>query len=228
MSVKIFLSTVSNEFSVYRDQLRTDFTRHNVEVKVQEDFKDLGGDTLDKLVAQCDAVIHLVAMTGADPGARESRALLAKYPDLTGTLPPLGEALKNGVAVSYTQWEAWLALYHDKLLHTAILDLLAKERARKPVRQPRNLPFASRDTFLDRLHETLAGNQGGHAAAVTGKALHGLGRIGRTRLAVEYALQHESEHSALVFVFGRDAGTAQRRPGGACMAWPSSSARFSI
>ena len=99
MSVKIFLSTVSNEFRAYRDQLRTDLTRHNVEVKVQEDFKDLGGDTLDKLdvyIAHCDAVVHLVGgMTGADPGPRELRTLLEKYPDLTDELPPLGEALKN-------------------------------------------------------------------------------------------------------------------------------------
>jgi hypothetical protein len=48
-SLKVFLSTVSDEFRAYRDQLRADLTRHNVEVKVQEDFKDLGGDTLDKL-----------------------------------------------------------------------------------------------------------------------------------------------------------------------------------
>lgn len=47
MSVKIFLSAVSNEFRAYRDQLRSDLTRHNVEVKVQQDFEDLGGDTLD-------------------------------------------------------------------------------------------------------------------------------------------------------------------------------------
>jgi hypothetical protein len=200
MSVKIFLSTVSDEFCLYRDQLRTDLTRHNVEVKVQEDFKDLGGDTLDKLdvyIAHCDAVVHLAGtMTGADPGERELRALLAKYPDLTDTLPPLGEALRNGVGVSYTQWEAWLALYHGKLLliakaaetaergpkyaptdgsravqaahlarleavkrfpgctftspadlakhiaYTAILDLLAKERAGTRARQPRNLARA--------------------------------------------------------------------------------------
>ena len=45
MSVKIFLSTVSDEFRLYRDQLRSDLTRHNVEVKVQEDFKDLGRST---------------------------------------------------------------------------------------------------------------------------------------------------------------------------------------
>ena len=57
MSVRIFLSAVSDEFRDYRDQLRRDLTRQNVEVKVQ----DLGTVTLDKLdayIAACDAVIH--------------------------------------------------------------------------------------------------------------------------------------------------------------------------
>ena len=123
MSAKIFLSTVSDEFRAYRDQLRSDLTRHNVEVKVQEDFKDLGGDTLDKLdvyIAHCDAVVHLAGdMTGSAPGEHALGALRAKYPDLAGKLPPLGEALRNGSGVSYTQWEAWLALYHGKLLFIA-------------------------------------------------------------------------------------------------------------
>src|ERR1700730_12548162 len=115
MSVKIFLSTVSDEFRDYRDRL---LTRHNVEVKVQEDFKDLGRGTLDELdvyIAHCDAVVHLVAgMTGAAPGGRDVSALVAKYSDLTSNLPPLGESLEKRQGVSYTQWEAWLALYHRK------------------------------------------------------------------------------------------------------------------
>jgi tetratricopeptide (TPR) repeat protein len=123
MSVKIFLSTVSDEFRTYRDALRTDLTRHNVEVKVQEDFKDLGGDTLDKLdvyIAHCDAVVHLVGnMTGSAPGELALRALREKYPDLTDKLPPLCEALRDGISVFYTQWEAWLALYHGKRLFIA-------------------------------------------------------------------------------------------------------------
>ena len=87
MSVKIFLSTVSDEFRDYRDLLRSDLTRHNVEVKVQENFKDLGGDTLAKLdvyIAHCDAVVHLVGhMTRATAGTRDVAALFVKYPDLT-------------------------------------------------------------------------------------------------------------------------------------------------
>src|SRR6202041_934911 len=35
-------------------------------------------------------------------------------------LPPLGETLKNGVLLAYTQWEAWLALYHCKPLMIAM------------------------------------------------------------------------------------------------------------
>src|SRR6516225_9102578 len=100
MSVKIFLSTVSDEFRLYRDQLRTDLTRHNVEVKVQEDFKDLGRGTLDELdtyIANGDAVVHLVGhMTGAYPDERDVGALVAKYSTLASNLPSLGEALKNG------------------------------------------------------------------------------------------------------------------------------------
>ena len=123
MSAKIFLSTVSDEFRAYRDQLRSDLTRHNVEVKVQEDFKDLGAGILDELdvyIEHCNAVVHLVGgMCGSDPGEHALRALRAKYPDLTDKLPPLGEALRNGLGVSYTQWEAWLALYHGKLLFIA-------------------------------------------------------------------------------------------------------------
>src|SRR5271156_5158928 len=108
MSVRIFLSTVSDEFRPYRDQLRADLTRHNVAVKVQEDFKGLGGDTLDKLdvyIAHCDAVVHLVGeMTGSAPGEREQQVLLRKYPDLPANLPPLDDALGQGTKIFYTQW----------------------------------------------------------------------------------------------------------------------------
>jgi hypothetical protein len=120
MAISVFLSTVSDEFLSYRDQLVHDLTRHNVSVKVQEDFKDLGSDTLDKLdvyIAHCDAVVHLVgAMCGAAADERQQQALLARRSDLHDKLPPLGEVLKNGFRLSYTQWEAWLALYYGKRL----------------------------------------------------------------------------------------------------------------
>jgi TolB-like protein/Flp pilus assembly protein TadD len=122
-SVRIFLSTVSDEFRDYRDQLRKDLTRHNVEVKVQEDFKNYGGSTLEKLdlyISHCDAVIHLVGcMTGALPASTSRQDLIAKYPDMRDRLPPLREAFDKDEPITFTQWEAWLALYHGKLLVVA-------------------------------------------------------------------------------------------------------------
>jgi len=72
----------------------------------------------------------------------------------------------------------------------------------KPRRKPRNLPYVSleelfkgREDILGRLHEALAESKGGRAIA-----FHGLGGVGKTRLAVEYAWRHETEHRALLFV----------------------------
>src|SRR4051812_22787896 len=161
MSVRIFLSTVSDEFRAYRDQLRSDLTRHNVEVKVQEDFKDYGGVTLDKLdlyIPHCDAVIHLVGdMTGAYANSVSVQAIRAKYPDLADKLPPLGTALDEGTAISYTQWEAWLALYHNKPLLIAKADTTAP---REPNYAPTDLSRTVQQAHLERLQ--VAGHYPGY------------------------------------------------------------------
>ena len=115
--VQIFLSTVSAEFRRYRDALRHDLDRPNVTVKVQEDFIATGTETLDKLddcIRQCHAVIHLVGdMTGALAQAPSVAVIRQRYPDIADRLPALASFLAPGAqALSYTQWEAWLALYH--------------------------------------------------------------------------------------------------------------------
>jgi len=150
MSVKIFLSTVSDEFRAYRDQLRSDLTRHNVEMKVQEDFKDLGCgilDLLDTFIASCDAVVHLVGdMTGSVPCARDVTALLAKHADLPSDLPPVG----NGDGITYTHWEAWLALYHSKVL---VIAKAAESAERGPKYAPTEYSRATQAAHLARLKE---------------------------------------------------------------------------
>jgi Domain of unknown function (DUF4062) len=152
VSVKIFLSAVSTEFRAYRDLLRHDLTRHNVEVKIQEDFKDQGSVTLEKLdtyIKACDAVVHLVGdMSGAAAKPASTEAIRAKYPDLIDRLPPLREPLARGDDISYTQWEAWLALYHGKPLLTAKADATVPRDADN---KPTDTSRAAQQAHLDRL-----------------------------------------------------------------------------
>jgi tetratricopeptide (TPR) repeat protein len=260
-SIRLFLSCVSDEFGAYRDALRHALTRPNVEVKIQEDFKALGGDTLKMLaeyVEHCEAVIHFVGdMVGSTPAASSVDVLLKRHPALETRLAEKGLGRDAAKTLTYTQWEAWLAIGFDKdllivepaegtargpnyepsdasraaqakhlkrlrainrypgpafknednlvaqIFGTAIIDALVKAAA-KPKRQPRNLPLASlgdlfkgRDEKLEELRAALADAKG---ASVLVRALHGLGGVGKTRLAIEYAWAREADYSALLFV----------------------------
>jgi hypothetical protein len=120
MAVQLFLSCVSPEFGRYREPLRKALALPDLAVTIQEDFKPQGGDTLSLFmdyISPCAAVVHFVGdMAGATPRSICVEALLRKYPDIKRKLPPLGEALDQGEPISYTQWEAWLALYLEKAM----------------------------------------------------------------------------------------------------------------
>lgn len=118
---KLFLSAVSSEFVSYRNLLADDLKRPNLDVAVQEDFVVTGGKTLEKLdtyIRHCDAVIHLIGKaTGGVPEEPAVAALVATYPDVGRRLPPLAEYLrKPQPGFSYTQWEAYLAIFHERPL----------------------------------------------------------------------------------------------------------------
>jgi hypothetical protein len=82
------------------------------------------------------------------PGEPEQQALLRKYPDLPASLPPLDGALQRGAGISYTQWEAWLALYHGKMLLTAKAEAAAP---RGPKFAPTDQSRAAQGAHLGRL-----------------------------------------------------------------------------
>jgi len=74
--------------------------------------------------------------------------------------------------------------------------------------KPQNLPYLSlgshfkgREPFLADLHQRLMATPGTAAAIVARQAIHGLGGVGKTRLAVEYAWRYQADYTALLFVF---------------------------
>ncbi|HEV7672171.1 MAG TPA: tetratricopeptide repeat protein [Thermoanaerobaculia bacterium] len=70
-----------------------------------------------------------------------------------------------------------------------------------------HLPYASlgdlfqgREGVLSILHKKLSERKPGQATAIAGKAVHGLGGVGKSRLAIEYAWRYAAEYSAVLFV----------------------------
>ena len=118
---KIFLSCVTNEFRPHREMLTKDLSLPHVKVQVQEDFVQGGHSTLEKLdeyIKGCAAVIHLIgSATGSSPASSEVAALLKKHSDFIQRISCLKDVLgktgKTPLSLSYTQWEAWLAIYHQ-------------------------------------------------------------------------------------------------------------------
>jgi hypothetical protein len=124
-SIELFLSAVSGEFRSYRDELRRSLTTRNARVHVQEDFVATGTETLDMLdryISRCSAVVHLVGdMTGSAAKSPSLDVIKGRYPDFTDRLPSLKPFLQSETpAISYTQWEAYLAVYHRKPLFVAV------------------------------------------------------------------------------------------------------------
>ena len=121
---RVFISCVSDEFEKaaapfpgFRGQLRHYLTRADCEVKVQEDFCQTGDvDTVEKLdryIRKCAAVIHLVgAATGSIADRKAVADYLAAEPRFLEKYPVLRAALGGCSDLTYTQWEAFLALHH--------------------------------------------------------------------------------------------------------------------
>lgn len=118
---RLFLSGTTRELGATRDQLRSKLTGPNIEVKVQEDFRSLGVPTLPKLeeyIQACDAVVHIVGEhVGSCPAPASLAAWCEGAPDAVARLEERLSLGADGLQdISYTQWEAYLAVVHNKRL----------------------------------------------------------------------------------------------------------------
>jgi tetratricopeptide (TPR) repeat protein len=144
--------------------------------------------------------------------ARHHRKRLSLYlanpdyvPDQAAPTGPDFPELQEGF-VAYLKGEGLDRSYFsttDQLCRLVLKEDWPQLRRPKPIALPYpslGTLFKGREEFLARLRDRLARAADGHATAIAGKALHGLGGVGKTRLAVEYAWRHQSDYTALLFV----------------------------
>ena len=117
--VKLFLSCVSDEFGDYRDALRQRADAAECRDQDPGGFsRRCGGDTLAMLeayVESCDVVVHFVGdMAGSAPKPTSVDDLLRRRPELAARLAEKGMGREALRGLTYTQWEAWLAIGFNK------------------------------------------------------------------------------------------------------------------
>lgn len=136
----VFISCVSDEFETngapfqgLRGQLRGYLARTGSNVRVQEDFPQTAVDTVLKLAKEIRpraVVIHLV---GEKPGSIADPAAVAEYlkaePNFLEDYPKLRAALGDFSDISYTQWEAFIALHHNIPLLVYATDKASAQQA---------------------------------------------------------------------------------------------------
>ncbi|MBL8843682.1 MAG: hypothetical protein JNL90_19325 [Planctomycetes bacterium] len=136
----IFISCVSDEFERdgapfpgLRKQLRGYLARTRSNVRVQEDFPQTAVDTVKKLADEIRPRAVVVHLVGEKQGAIADPAAVAEYLnaelDFLAKHPDLRAALSDFSGISYTQWEAFIALHHNIPLLVYATDKASAQQA---------------------------------------------------------------------------------------------------
>jgi tetratricopeptide (TPR) repeat protein len=90
-----------------------------------------------------------------------------------------------------------------------LLDRLHHATRREPLvanLPPRNPAFTGRAELLDQLHEALRPGRAAAVMQVQAQALHGLGGVGKTQLALEHAYRHADQYDLIWWVTAEQPG----------------------
>ena len=211
-SNRVFVSCVSGEFeneggrlARLRSDIAACLLRADCEVKVQENFRQEGmKDTVEKLdgyIRQCEVVVHLV---GEESGATANEQAVADYlkaePNFLAKHPELRDELKGEKGdfpgISYTQWEAFIALHHGiPLLVYSNIDTDTNPHPQQEHLKRLKLARKYAESFTDRAHlfRMFVGDIREYIADVPPRPEIAQTRTGRT------ILRHSPEK-----LFGRD------------------------
>lgn len=170
---RIFISTVTNEFKSCRERVSADLGLFDVIVANQEEYivPTPSGQTilleLDNYISRCDAVIHLIGQQTSKEGDPASKNavddLFRRYGDFS-RVTGLSEAELR--AMSYTQWEAWLAYYHIKKTRPEMRLLLAKPAPGFTPDHPPHAPTAVDQAESQKWHESELQKRGHYASKI--------------------------------------------------------------
>ncbi len=125
----IFLSVVNSEYHKLRDLRKFGLERAGYKVVLQPTFPQTATDTISKLsglIKATDCVVHIVgSQLGSVPNARCQEEFFQSFPDsvpFLGMESLLRQKMKDTSRVTYTQWEAYLAIHHRKplLVYTSV------------------------------------------------------------------------------------------------------------
>ncbi|MBC8117074.1 MAG: tetratricopeptide repeat protein, partial [Candidatus Saccharimonas sp.] len=261
MSLRLFLSAVTDPYELLRSRLAEHLRPGGFEVRHQREFVEVGKNTLVKLALfiehESDVVLHLVgSKAGSVPPAEVTNVFLRHCGEaaLRQRFPRLFEA-DAFRRLTYTQWEAWLGLFYEKHVvvyqaddatgtvepagtspmpiaeHLALLqpecgypvkfrdeDELVEYKLVPPLtrilnqgthhqQRPWHLPYSAlgelfigREVFLAELRRRF--DEARAAGRWPKHAVCGVGGIGKTRVVVEYALQHRDSYTAVLMVNG--------------------------
>jgi tetratricopeptide (TPR) repeat protein len=115
--------------------------------------------------------------------------------------------LQEQYRAEITRNRDWRSFANADQLRAELAELRFPWEGPPPDHKPCNLPlvtlgtlFKGRDEFLDDLRARLGVPNGRATAIVSRQAVHGLGGVGKTRAAVEYAWRHAGDYTALLFI----------------------------
>jgi tetratricopeptide (TPR) repeat protein len=229
---EVFISATTRELRGYRGETKNALLTLKIFPIEQSNFELAHGPltkVLHDLIDRCDAVIHLAGFYyGAEPPQRPIGKPRRSYTQIEYDVArELGKPIylflatkdcKTDETLAQTDEEKSLQMAHRQRIQTCgdiyysftsreelasqVLKLPLRASSAAAIRRVSNLPYNSLGPLFKGRVGTLVELKE-RFRTTDCQAIHGLGGVGKTRLAIEYAWRHAGDYSALLSVGAR-------------------------